>query len=69
MAVKPKQIIDKVTDDINNANAIANENLKAAEAINQPEKPARDKGAYFTALLSSYNWASVAKLTSAAKLT
>lgn len=41
VGAKPKQIIDKVTDDINNANAIANENLKAAEEIHQPEKPAQ----------------------------
>ena len=41
VGAKPKQIIDKVTDDINNANAMANENLKAAEDINQPETAAQ----------------------------
>lgn len=39
IGAKPKQIIDKVTTDINNATAIANENLKTAEdAATTPEK-------------------------------
>lgn len=39
LGAKPKQIIDKVTTDINNATAIANENLKAVEdATTTPEK-------------------------------
>ncbi|MES2013510.1 MAG: hypothetical protein V4445_07155 [Pseudomonadota bacterium] len=39
IGAKPKQIIDKVTTDINNATAIANENLKAVEdATSTPEK-------------------------------
>lgn len=42
VAAKPKQIMDKVSNDINNASAIATENLKAAEdesgLRDQPEK-------------------------------
>ena len=38
IGAKPKQIIDKVTTDINNATAIATENLKAVEDATAPEK-------------------------------
>lgn len=33
----PKQIIDKVTSDLNTAQAIADEQLKAAESLDSPE--------------------------------